>query len=198
MKIKKILFIILCITIAAPVFSGENLIKNPGFETISNDKPSHWSTWEYNKKATEYIVETGNAREGNTYVSIINSSGYDARFTQRVKVKENQIYKLSCWIKTENIGTQFLGANISILNHFYTSKGITGTKPDWTYEEFYIRVGPHMKNISISFGLGGYANTNTGKASFDDLRMEEVIKTPGGVEVVKITSSKETKQENTI
>lgn len=186
-----------CILVSTQMFAGENLIKNPGMESMSHGKPDNWDTWEFNESDAKYSIESGAAREGNRYGVIRCNKENDARFIQEVDVKENKIYRISCWVKTENVGTKVLGANISILNSVYTSAGVTGTTPDWKYIEMYIRIAPKVKKVIVSLGLGGYWNINSGIAFFDDIRMEETKDVPAGIETAYITPKDAGKEENT-
>ena len=87
--IKIIFFIIMSILFVTEVFSAENLLNNPGMEIIADGKPKDWSTWEFNRSAAKYSVDTGDAKEGNRYGTIICDQENDARFTQHVAVNEN-------------------------------------------------------------------------------------------------------------
>lgn len=184
---------------------GQNLIKNPSFEEISDGKPTHWDSWFYDQSngAVELKVEQETGRTGKSSALIINNNATDARFKQNIMVNENSKYKFSGWIKTQSVGTQKLGANISIENHLGTSIDINGTENNWQSVELYITTGSGVNNFTVTIGLGGYANDNKGKAWFDDLYLEEVDLIPDGSRVIDIAfsqpedSKKDSEGENT-
>jgi len=53
-------------------------------------------------------VEQEGAQSGQYYVTIENREARDARYLQEVTVSPNSYYKLSGWIKTENVGNDVL------------------------------------------------------------------------------------------
>jgi len=166
-------------------YAEGKLLKNPSFEEGSGEKPDGWDTWAYNSGSV-FKVEEGTGHEGKKFVSITNDNDNDARYKQTVAVKENTTYKLSCWVKTENVGSERTGAIISLLDYVYTSKDFKGTNNEWQYAEMFFRPGSGVDSVVVTVGLGGYGNMNTGKAYFDDLSLEEVTNVPDGVTVAPI------------
>ena len=81
-----------------------------------------------------------------------------------IDIKPDTVYKLSGWIKTQNVGSQYLGANISLLNRFYTTESITGTTETWKYVEMFIKASPKAKKITIcnTFNVNGLGNNPVG------------------------------------
>lgn len=186
MKKLTVVIIMIILTFSAAFSYAEgNLLKNPSFEEGSGEKPDNWDTWAYNSGSV-FLVEEGAGHEGKKYVSITNGNVNDARYKQNVAVKENTTYKLSCWIKTENVGSDTTGAIISLLDYVYTSKDFKGTNNEWQYAEMYFKPGSGVDNVVVTIGLGGYGNMNTGKAYFDDLSLEEVTDVPDGAYVAPI------------
>lgn len=177
-----LLILMLFIFIENVYATGENLVKNPSFEEVKIDKPVSWDTYIAVKgiENGEIKVEKGEAHSGEYCAVIINHSENDCRFLQAISVQENKKYKLSCWIKTENIGAKGKGANISIGNQLVTSKDIKGINGHWEYVEMYLTTGRNISSINLTAGLGGYCSCNTGKAYIDDVMMEEVEAIPVG------------------
>ncbi|MBN2536621.1 MAG: hypothetical protein JXB88_27305 [Spirochaetales bacterium] len=183
---KNILLIHLFIILAffAEFAGSENLLDDSSFEDIrdiSKDK-GLWRILAFNQDpgTSEFRVETGDAHTGKKYVTIINHKENHTRFVQRIGVQGGEIYRLSCWARTENVETKTKGANITeegILEH---SPSVSGTTKDWVYTEMYIRIGIDIDTIAVAVSLGGYYGTNTGKASFDDVTVEEVNEIPRG------------------
>ncbi|MBN1696570.1 MAG: phospholipid carrier-dependent glycosyltransferase [Spirochaetales bacterium] len=175
-------------------FGEENLVLNGDFENIYMDLPVHWTkdAWQTKDGYTRYYSESDGAISGSSYVTIENVNSNDARLVQTVIVKPLTVYRLSCRIKAENIGEKRTGANLSVMraNFFEISKDVRDTAGTWEYREFYVRTGPDQKTMTVAVRLGNFGNDNTGKASFDDFRLEEV-KDTYGLEVKDIVSEDE-------
>lgn len=125
-------------------------------------------------------MEKGSGHSGRSYVTIISHNANDARYCQTVPVSENKLYKLTAWTKTEKVGIQELGSNISIEESLFTSNSLIGNHRKWKRLELYIQVGKGVSTVTVTLGLGGYSSLNTGKVSFDDVRMEKVDVIPAG------------------
>ena len=112
------------------VFADEvNLIQNAGFEEDTSGQPSFWSKydWENKQGVSEFKPDDTQKHSGNRSGCIISNSPNDARYKQVVKVKGNTYYRLSCWIRTENVGLDNKGANLSVEGILDTSRDIKGT-----------------------------------------------------------------------
>jgi len=157
-----------------------NYIFNGSFELLIDGEPSNWMREAYDKSpgASNFRVETEGAKFGEKYVTIINNKLNDSRYSQIVLVEENKKYKLSCYIKTENVSEEGKGANLSVAEQTVTSKRIKGTTDDWEYVELYVITESGVDRIKVTVGLGGYSGMSTGKASFDNVTMEEVETIP--------------------
>jgi dolichyl-phosphate-mannose-protein mannosyltransferase len=182
------------------VFAENNLVKNPSFEQENGNMPTEWLSDSYDKNqgASEIKYEKALAHSGESFVTIINNSTNDTRFKQDINVKENSIYKLSCWIKTEDVGSaqNEKGANISIEGKMETSRDIKGTVNQWEAVEMYVMTGD-TNTFKLTIGIGGYSASNTGKASFDDVAVEEVSNVPEGAVVAQLGASNSTEKAQT-
>lgn len=103
-----------------------------------------------------------------------------------IRVKENQIYKISGFIKSQNIGTQNNGASLMIEKSSAKTRMINGTTKDWEYVELYGKTVKNQATIELSLAIGGYGSLNTGKAWFDDIKVEMIDKVPGGTGIVSL------------
>ncbi len=193
---KKLLFLVIVIftlLTSITVFATDaNLVQNPGFEQGSLDK---WEKGSYDNSegVTEFVVDDTVWYSESKSACIINNSANDARYKQKIKVKGNSYYKLSCWVKTENIGSDFKGANISVDGITDTSNDIRGTS-DWQYVELYGSTKKGQNELVVTIGLGGYSNTNTGKAWFDDIVVEKVDRLPSDAIVAKFYTEEAPKE----
>jgi hypothetical protein len=168
--------------------SYANLIQNGDFEKIADSLPRKWSTYIYGSDESDvrFYSSNENPYSGKSCVTIKNIRPNDAKLIQRVEVKPQTLYKLSCRIRAENIGENAIGANISVLNVFAFSQDFKDTNGQWKYVELYGITGENQKELFAAVRVGGYGSLNTGKASFDDFRMEEANSLPAGVNVTKL------------
>ena len=162
----------------------DNIVQNFGFENSSLDK---WDKQAYknDKGITEFFIDDTVSRTGTKSACIINNSANHSRFNQKIKVKGNSYYKLSCWVKTENVGSDYTGANITVEGINDVSNHFQGTN-DWEYVELYGSTQKKQDSFILSIALGGYGNENTGKVWFDDVVVEKVDKIPSGVKFAKL------------
>lgn len=173
--------------------ANSNLVQNGSFEEGAGQAPEFWQAeaWDKNQGITEYKLESGKARSGNKYATIINHGPNDSRFTQQIFVEENKMYRLSCWINAANIPKELKGANISLLSKMETSPDIWDTNGEWRQAVMYVKTGPGINTFTVSVGIGTYSSLNTGAASFDDVVIEETPNIPDGAVVCSITNEPE-------
>ena len=167
---------------------GENLVKNPSFEKEKKGKPTAWEieSWVKDPEAGRCTLEKGKAYTGTKFVMVESFVPNHVAFTQLIRVKENSIYKIYGWIKTENVGRDNKGANIGIEGKMDSSRDIKGSNDKWKPVELYARTGKDVISFKLMLNLGGYASLNTGKAFFDEIVVKEVENVPGGAHVVSI------------
>ncbi|MDP4181046.1 MAG: glycosyltransferase family 39 protein [Bacillota bacterium] len=191
---KKLLFSILAVFVLTLSMScistaeGTNLLKNPGFEDA--DKPYSWDQdiWEASDNMKEIKVVNNFFHSGKQCASITNKKEGDSRLKQTIDVKPDSIYKISGWIKTDNVGDTNKGANLSIMMLQITSADVKGTT-DWKLVEMYGRTGKNQNSLTVTAGLGGYGSLNTGTAYFDDITVEQVANAPVDANVLPFYSS---------
>ena len=163
---------------------NNNLVQNFDFEKGSLDK---WDKQAYNNTEgiTEFFIDDTVAHTGTKSACIINNSANHSRFNQKIKVKGDSYYKLSCWVKTENVGSDYTGANITVEGINDVSNHFQGTN-DWEYVELYGSTQKKQDSFMLSIALGAYSNENTGKVWFDDVVVEKVNKIPSGAKFAKL------------
>jgi hypothetical protein len=159
-----------------PGFATANLANNSSFEEEEGAMPRGWQVGlcDQNTGVTELKYEKSGGHSGGKYITIINHAQNDARIKQEISIKENALYKISGWIKTQNLDTNLKGANISIDGRLETSQDIRGTNGQWQYNEMYVKTGTGVNSMIITLGIGGYGSMTTGQASFDDVMVEEI------------------------
>ena len=160
----------------------QNLILNGGFrpKSIESDgKPSFWKTNTWGGQP-DFSFERGEGKKGKLSVRIASEKGANASWSQKVTVKRNSTYKLSAWVKTENVkkGDGFgVVVNMHELGHSGKSKGLDGNH-DWTLLEVTANSGDR-DSLLINMTFGGWGNA-TGSAWFDEISFVEVS-TPGSL-----------------
>lgn len=189
-KAVSVIIAVIILFISIPAFAdGSNLVQNDSFEQgVDMQKLNGWDTsaWDTGIGVTEFFIDETVSHSGTRSVCIVNNSPNDSRFKQEIKVKEKSYYKLSCWIKTENVGLENKGASISVDGTHSSSTDIKGTNGDWEYVEFYGKTDKKQKSAILTVGVGGYSSTNTGKAWFDDVTVEKVDKLPSGARALDL------------
>lgn len=194
-KLINLIFIFYLIFSSIYSFAADtpNLIKNGDFEETSQNDAFFWVTsqWEKEENVSFFSVDSTKFHSGGKSVKIENKSKNDARFKQTISVKLNKYYRLSCWIKTKNVGLDKKGANLSIDGIISTTKDIRGTSNTWEYVEMYGKTSDTQDKLEVTIGLGGYGNTNTGIAWFDDVKVEELNGLPVGKTAVNLFTEKQ-------
>ncbi len=167
--------------IAALGEEGENLLTNPSFEELDSDgMPVGWTTDAYRLQEGYTVFSvTDEAEDGNHAVTINNLAENDARFYQTVTVEPNSLYCLSGWVKTEDILDSGHGANLSVEGLYSFSDGVYGTTDGWQYIEWYGETGDDQTEVTLFVRVGGYSGESMGKASFDNLCLQQVDAVPG-------------------
>jgi dolichyl-phosphate-mannose-protein mannosyltransferase len=176
---------IMLVLTAQTTSASENLLGNGSFEEITSDIPTLWSTMVYEDGKTNFTIGQDGPHSGSSYITIESTQANDARWVQKIKVKASTPYKLSGWVKTENIGTNAKGANITVEGITDSSVDIKGTSEQWQPLEMYIKTDKKQEELTFTARLGGYGSANTGKASFDDLAVEEIAAAPEGANVIQ-------------
>ena len=164
-------------------------IANGSFEGMDGENPKGWlpRSWQRGGGA-EFTVETS-GRTGGRSAAISSNKGADASWLTAVPVKPYSRYKLSGWIKTQDLvpGTS-RGALINIHGEEeWRTAEIAGTQ-DWTKVEVEFDAGPNdALEVSCLFGGWGLA---TGKAWFDDVELTRLSGRELGQPRVAIDSEK--------
>ncbi|OPZ86406.1 MAG: putative dolichyl-phosphate-mannose--protein mannosyltransferase [Firmicutes bacterium ADurb.Bin419] len=171
---------------------GVNELLNPGFEESSSEI-TFWENRIYTQGAGEISLHTAQAHSGNNCIKISNSAGNDSRIVQVVSVKPSTLYKISGWIKTENVSNEGKGAILSVYLLMVSTPELKGTN-DWTYVELYGRTGPDQQALEFTAGLGGHSGESTGTAYFDDISVEETSDVPEGAAIENLYTPQQNNQ----
>jgi putative membrane-bound dehydrogenase-like protein len=157
----------------APGEPSGNLIPNPSFEDLSGDRPAGWRTAVHSGRGDFEVAEPG--RTGRRCVKISSEQGGDVSWAVRVAVKPRTDYRLTGWIKTENV-RRIGGARGAMLNIHEMQDPVRGGTPalvgshDWTQVKLDFNSG-EMREVTINCLFGGWGRA-TGTAWFDDLELQ--------------------------
>ncbi len=149
----------------------ENWVLNPSFEDENDAKPVGWKEHVWNGEGAFEYASFG--RTGSRSVAIASESGGDLSWVTQVEVKPFAVYRLSVWIKTENLeATTGQGALLNLHGIADArTKALTGTN-DWTRVETVFK-NYDNDSIQINCLYGGWGHA-TGRAWFDDVSVEHV------------------------
>ncbi|WP_082967308.1 phospholipid carrier-dependent glycosyltransferase [Paenibacillus oryzae] len=165
-----------------------NLLINGDFEVSKNGLPEGWETeaWLKDEGLTVFGWDQQGAFEGSGVAFITNTGDNHARFIQKVKVKGNQLYRFSGYVRTEGVGSHGTGAHLSVEGAALTYPNVTDTGGEWSFLEFYGKTAKNQREIEVGISLGGYGGINSGTSWFDSVSVEEVSKAPEGAEVLPL------------
>ncbi len=149
----------------------ENLLLNPSFETQSGARPAGWEPFTWGGEGS--FEHAGIGRTGNRSVMIASEKGADAAWHVKVPVQPFSTYRLSGWIKTENVTpTTGRGALLNLHNvQGVATPAVTGTC-EWTQVEVVFETGD-QDSLWINCLFGGWGLA-TGKAWYDDLSLKRL------------------------
>lgn len=148
-----------------------NLLPNPRFEETSNGKPTHWNGLRVYQGAGSDKVTVSSSPNGRTgkCLKVTATADTDSGIAILIPVKKGTRYRLSGWIKTENLKIRGNGPGAMLNRHGgERTKGLRGTN-DWTEVSMEFEAGSdHQALIHCLFS--GYG-VGTGTVYFDDLSL---------------------------
>lgn len=131
-----------------------------------------WSTGAYvNTEGFTSFESAEDGQEGRCAV-VRNFGANDARFAQTVTVKPNTTYRLSGYVRANEVEDYGWGANLSIDGVYMNVDSYYDTEGEWLYTELYGVTGPDQHEVTVYARLGGYGGESEGTAAFDDLSLE--------------------------
>lgn len=144
-----------------------NLLKNPSFE----EGQEGWTFSSWNKRGA-VSVDENEKRDGKSSIRIENSAGDDSFLKQEVAVKPKTRYRLTGYIKTQDVVVKGSGAVLSLEGGFEKTESITGKK-GWTKVSFEFDSGASEK-LKVGPRLGHHQSQAMGVAWYDDLTLVEL------------------------
>ncbi len=150
---------------------ADNLLPNPSFEENHADGVRCWKprAWQAEGDGRWTVASPG--RSGKQCVVIDSERGTDAAWWTTVTVEPNAFYRLSGWIKTEDVkGAVGALLNIQNMQHVRTTR-VRGTS-DWTRVSTVFRTDETTR-LEINCLFGGWGKS-TGRAWYDDVALERI------------------------
>ncbi len=156
---------------AAETATTQNFLRNASFEEGETGRPRQWRQERFAGEAT--FGTDAAAHAGQRSVTLASTQGADASWSASALVEPFARYRLSGWIKTENVAAP--NARGALLNvhglESAATKAITGTA-DWQRVEVEFDV-EDQDSLQINCLFGGWGLA-TGKAWFDEVRLEQI------------------------
>lgn len=147
----------------------EGMLPNGSFERTGEGGPAGWERRTYGGRARLQLASTGHTGEHS--VTISSREGADAGWMASARVKPYSHYRLTGWIKTENLTAgSGRGALLNIHNiQSVRTEAVTGTEA-WTQVQAEFDTGA-LTSIQINCLFGGWGQS-TGQAWYDDIALE--------------------------
>ncbi len=149
--------------------AAPGVVVNGSFEDMDGKLPRGWRV---SNRSPIFSVDSA-AHTGRTSVKVSSAEGADAWWYAVVPVKPYARYRLSGWIRAENVeaGTG-RGALFSLHGlEGMATPAVTGTR-DWTRVELVFDSAGN-DGVQVNCLLGG-SGRSTGTAWFDDIQIEEL------------------------
>jgi hypothetical protein len=158
-----------------------DLVSNGLLSRGAGGVPSGWRHEAFDPQPDAMKFEWLSEGSGPGVLKISNFKPDDSRWFQTFAVSPSAWYRVSGWIRTENIGNAGgLGAYLADLDDDYYSNDVRGAQ-GWQQVEFWMKTGPSQNSVRLACRLGGYSALNTGIAYFTGVSFVPVGSPPGPV-----------------
>lgn len=149
-----------------------NLLLNADLTAGSGDSPQDWEHSDFagEEQPGDVTFEWEQDTEPAD-LEIWNYQPADSRWTQTVHLKPGW-YHFTASVRTENVGENDTGANISVMDSWFLSRHVKGSGI-WEPIGFYMQV-PVEGDVILACRLGFYSSPDTGRAWFRDLSLVKV------------------------
>ena len=164
-----------------------NLLPNASFDEVRADGPVGWRPVTWSGRGDFEHAWSGYA--GGRCVSIASIEGADVAWACTMPVEPYAKYRLTGWIRTEKVEAKDgRGALLNVHDLPMTATtALTGTK-DWTRVAVEFETGGRdALQINCLFGGWGWA---TGRAWYDEVRLEQIGRMPMPAPRIKIDASR--------
>ena len=178
-----------CIPAYAEEAANENLVTNGDFSLLdSNGMPEGWTKEMWHTDAGVSMLSVSeDGYEGNCAV-VTNVDANDARFSQKISVEPDSLYRFSCMVKAEDCGAEGYGATISFEDCFTYSEEVLDTDGQWRELSVYGRTGKKQEEVTLFIRVGGYGSLASGRAYFDNVSAVKVENAPESAEILPLST----------
>lgn len=163
-------------------------VKNSDF----SDGLSGWEFNAYDNSGAEAEAVSEDGRGGVAFISADKEN--DVRLIQELAVSPNTAYCITCSVRTEGVEGG-AGANIGVYGVPVTSEMVFDDA-DWTEVELIGKTAPGQKAMLLSVGIGSHGSLSSGKAWFDEIRIEKYPGTYNGANVFGTGAQSEDKTDD--
>ena len=181
---------ILAVCVGAPPVFGETphphariTVQNPGFE--NQFEGWYREGWHLDDVQATATIDEVVRHDGTRAVKLAHHEPNDTALVQSIKVTPSTVYRISGWIKTEEVVVHEsgnIGAALGVSNTAVHSDDVQGTR-SWQSRELWVRTAPHQTRLGLTCRLGHWSSTATGTAWFDDVGIEQSPELRAGVMV---------------
>ena len=184
----RLIFLLALLLASGPsAWAADNLVRNPSFEQLAAGEPISWWFESFSGDQRNAEMTTSSDAHGGRHAMRVRAERPDdVKLMQHVPVEPSAVYRISAWVKTIGVGTDQLGANLSIRDITDTSPDVRGTSGDWVPLELYGRTGQQQRSMALTLRLGGYGRVNHGEALFDDVSVVRIDQPPSGARLVDL------------
>lgn len=160
-----------------PLDRSRNLLQNAAFEQGLDG----WRFEAWKNKAARAVRDPNVTHNGRPSIRVDHPEATDSSVTQILDLKPNKRYRLSGWVKTQNIVKPAIasqrpgdeGASIGILAAYEKSRSVLATQ-DWTYVSMDFTTTKEKTHIRLGPRLGHHGKLVTGTAWFAEMSLVEL------------------------
>lgn len=159
-----------------------NLAENADFEDLD---ATGWATgWTIgslaeNPDVTGFSIDD-QGFSGEHSAKLVSYSANVAYIEQTIAIIPDTRYRVSCWIKAEEIPEGVIGAHIAFPDAEQITQEYKDTQGRWEYAEMYLDVGHEIYEVTLQLRLGGHSTLTAGTAWFDNVEFEMADDIPSG------------------
>lgn len=165
-----------------------NLVTNSSFEEGDRRGPRNWRQERWGGEGAFNHANVGHT--GNRSVELSSANGADLSWSANVSVEPFARYRLSGWIKTEEV-KPVAGGRGALFNlhnlQGVATPAVTGSS-DWKQVEVEFDL-EDQTSIQVNCLLGGWGQA-TGKAWFDDVRVEKLVQREPPAPTITVDAAK--------
>lgn len=155
----------------------ENLLPNADFEKTEGKDAAGWTDLRHygGARGSVQVRSADGGRNGGRCLQVQSERSSDSGVAMQVRLEPGAHYRLSGWVKTEDIVTRRTPGVMLNVHGGARTRGLTGTQ-DWTRLSVEFEATRRRHTIHCLFG--GYGGAR-GTAWFDDLSLVKISGGPG-------------------